>query len=164
MRSSWAGEVWGFCRSASSAKRNAMKHIANRLLGDRWGGIAIQFLRFGAVGAVGFVVDTGLVYGLRGAIGIYAAGALAYLGAASFTWLFNRIWAFRGAAHQPAIRQWGVFLATQSIGFVVNRGVFAALVMGSAICAEHPVIAIFAGMVAGMFLNFAFARRYVFRS
>lgn len=141
-----------------------MEHLLLRVLGDRLGATAVQFMRFGLVGAAGFVVDTGVVYGLRGAIGIYGAGAAAYVCAASFTWLFNRLWAFRDAAHQPAARQWAIFLATQSVGFVVNRGVFAVLVTVSALCAEHPVIATFAGMLAGMFLNFAFARRYVFRA
>lgn len=126
--------------------------------------LAIQFLRFGTVGAAGFVVDTAVVYGLRGAIGIYGAGAAAYVVAASFTWLFNRLWAFRNASRGAAHRQWMMFLATQSAGFVVNRGVFAALVTWSEVCAAYPVLAIASGMAAGMFLNFAAARRYVFVS
>ncbi len=133
-----------------------------RLLGPASANLAIQFLRFGTVGAAGFVVDTAVVYALWGAIGIYAAGALAYVAAASFTWVFNRIWAFRSAARAAAHRQWALFLATQSIGFAVNRGVFATLVTVSSLCAAYPVLAIAAGVVAGMFLNFAFARRYVF--
>jgi putative flippase GtrA len=141
-----------------------MEHLLLRVLGDRLGALAVQFMRFGLVGAAGFMVDTGVVYALRGMIGIYAAGAVAYLFAASFTWFFNRLWAFRNATHQPPGRQWAIFLATQSIGFLVNRGVFATLVTTSALCAEHPVIATFAGMLAGMFLNFGFARRYVFRT
>ena len=55
-----------------------------------------------------------------------------------------------------------MFLATQSAGFVINRGVFAALVTFNDVCAAYPVLAIAAGMAAGMFLNFAAARRYVF--
>lgn len=141
-----------------------MEDLLFRVLGQRLGAMAVQFMRFGLVGAAGFVVDTGVVYGLRGTVGIYAAGAVAYLFSASFTWFFNRLWAFRDSAHQPAGRQWAIFLVTQSVGFVVNRGVFAVLVTTSALCAEHPVIAIFAGMLAGMFLNFGFARRYVFRA
>lgn len=133
-----------------------------RLLGDRLAGIAAQFLRFGVVGAAGFLVDTAVVYGLRGAIGIYGAGAAAYVVAASFTWLFNRLWTFRGAQRMALGRQWAAFLGTQSVGFLVNRGVFAVLVTVSALCAAYPVLAIAAGVAAGMFLNFAAARRFVF--
>ncbi len=53
--------------------------------------IAGQFLRFGVVGASGFVLDTATVYGLRGAIGLYAAGIVAYVVAASANWALNRL-------------------------------------------------------------------------
>jgi len=32
----------------------------------------------------------------------------------------------------------------------------------SPLCEAHPVLAVFAGTLAGMFLNFATARRFVF--
>ena len=139
-----------------------MQLLIERYFGRALALLARQFLRFGTVGAAGFVVDTMVVYGLRGSIGIYAAGAAAYVVAASFTWAFNRIWTFSDAPRVAAHRQWAMFLATQSVGFVVNRGVFATLVTVSALCAEYPVLAIAAGVAAGMFLNFAAARRYVF--
>ncbi len=139
-----------------------MQAVLERLLGHARAHLALQFLRFGTVGGAGFVVDTAVVYALRGAIGIYAAGAAAYVVAASFTWAFNRIWTFRTARKANAMRQWAVFLATQGVGFVVNRGVFAVLVTYSEVCAAYPVLAIAAGVAAGMFLNFAAARRFVF--
>ena len=141
-----------------------MQAVIERFFGTALAQLAMQFLRFGTVGAAGFVVDTTMVYGLRHAIGIYAAGAAAYVIAASFTWIFNRLWTFSDSARVPARRQWAVFLATQSVGFVINRGVFAALVTFNTFCAEHPVVAIAAGVAAGMFINFAAARRYVFAS
>jgi putative flippase GtrA len=121
-----------------------------------------QFLRFGTVGAMGFVVDVSVVYGLRGALGLYGAGAAAYLAAATFTWAFNRIWTFRGPHRMAMHRQWAMFLATNLVGFAVNRGLFFALVTWSAFCAAYPVVAIAAGVGAGMFLNFAAARQVVF--
>lgn len=139
-----------------------MQSLIERYFGQALAQLAMQFLRFGTVGAAGFIVDTTVVYGLRGAIGIYAAGAVAYAVAASFTWVFNRLWTFSSAPRVAAHRQWAVFLATQSVGFVVNRGVFATLVTLNAFCAENPVVAIAAGVAAGMFINFAAARRYVF--
>lgn len=136
--------------------------MLQRLLGDARGRLATQFLRFGTVGAAGFVVDTAMVYALRDSVGLYGAGVAAYLLAATFTWLFNRVWTFRGAHRGGIGRQWALFLLAQSLGFVVNRGVFAVLVTVSSLCAAHPVLAVFAGMLAGMFLNFAMARRFVF--
>ena len=40
----------------------------------------VQFLMFGTVGVVGFLVDTATVYGLRRSLGLYCAGAAAYIG------------------------------------------------------------------------------------
>lgn len=152
----------GLSLRAGWSYAGGMRAFMQRLLGDHLALLATQFLRFGTVGAAGFVVDTAVVYSLRGAIGLYGAGAVAYVVAASFTWGFNRLWTFRGPHHMAAGRQWAVFLGTQSVGFVVNRGVFFVLVTVSAFCAEYPVVAIAAGVAAGMFLNFAAARRYVF--
>ena len=125
--------------------------------------MAEQFLRFGAVGLCGFVVDTATVYTLRGSLGLYGAGVVAYLTAATATWLLNRIWTFRGLGSGPAHRQWMKFLLVNLIGFILNRGAYALLVTFYALAAREPVIAVAAGAVAGMFVNFGLSRRLVFR-
>ena len=122
-----------------------------------------QFLRFGTVGVAGFVVDTATVYATRGALGLYGAGAIAYLTAATATWLFNRIWTFRGRGSGPAHRQWLAFLAANLLGFALNRGTYAVLVTFSVTCADEPVYAVAAGAIAGMFVNFHLSRSVVFR-
>lgn len=122
-----------------------------------------EFLRFGTVGFVGFLVDTATVYGTRGLLGLYGAGVVAYLTAASTTWLFNRIWTFRGRGSGPAHRQWAIFLAANLLGFVLNRGTYALLVTFSPLCADQPVLAIIGGVAVGMFLNFHLSRSVVFR-
>ena len=125
--------------------------------------VALQFLRFGVVGVIGFVIDTAAVYGLRHTLGLYGAGLLAYVFAASATWLLNRVWTFRGRGSAPAHRQWAIFLATNMVGFVLNRGTYAVLVSFVAVAAAQPVIATAAGALAGMFANFSLSRRVVFR-
>lgn len=122
-----------------------------------------QFLRFGAVGGMGFLVDTAVVYATKGPVGLYAAGAVAYPVAATFTWAVNRFWTFRGASTGSARAQWARFLAVNLIGFVLNRGAYFTLIATSALCVAHPVIAVAAGAVAGMFTNFALSRRLVFK-
>jgi putative flippase GtrA len=122
-----------------------------------------QFLRFGVVGTTGFIVDTVTVYGLRRTLGLYGAGMVAYIVAASINWALNRIWTFRGQGSGPAHRQWAMFMATNLVGFVLNRGTYALLVTFLPAAAEQPVIATAAGAVAGMFVNFSLSRRLVFR-
>ena len=121
-----------------------------------------QFLRFGTVGGIGFVIDTSVVYALRGALGLYGAGMVSYLVAASCNWALNRVWTFRGLGEGPAHRQWARFMAANLVGFVLNRGTYAILVTWVPLCARQPVFAVAAGSVAGMFVNFALSRRVVF--
>jgi putative flippase GtrA len=125
--------------------------------------IIAQFLRFGVVGGVGFVVDTATVYSLLHWWGLYGAGVAGFVTAASANWLLNRIWTFRGQGTGPAHRQWAMFMVTNLAGFVLNRGTYVLLVTFVAIAARQPVIAIAAGAVAGMFVNFSLSRRLVFR-
>jgi putative flippase GtrA len=125
---------------------------------------AAQFLKFGVVGAVGFVFDTATVYALRGAVELYAAGLAAYLVAATVTWALNRVWTFRGQGEGArAHAQWARFIAANSLGFLLNRGLYFILVSVSPLCARNPVIAVAAGSLLGMCSNFRLSRRVVFR-
>jgi putative flippase GtrA len=136
--------------------------LARALPADRVA-LVMQFLRFGAVGGLGFVVDTCVVYATRGWIGNYWAAVPAYVIAASFNWLLNRMWTFRGQGSHSAHRQWSLFLATNLVGFALNRGTYWTLISVSVLCSDNPVIAVAAGSIAGMFTNFSLSRRVVFR-
>ena len=142
-------------------KRDAMP--ASTSLVARFEPLIRQFFKFGVVGLAGLVVDTATVYALRGSLGLYGAGLVAFVVAASSNWLLNRVWTFKGQGGGPAHRQWVRFLATNLAGFVLNRGTYALLVTFVAMAAENPVIATSAGAVAGMFVNFHLSRRVVFR-
>jgi putative flippase GtrA len=124
----------------------------------------VQFAMFAMVGVVGLTVDTATVYALRHAVGLYVAGLAAYFTGATTTWLCNRLWTFRHAARaQPWHVQWRRFLTANLTGFVVNRGVYMLLVTFVDVAAREPVIAVFAGAVAGVTLNFNLSRKMVFR-
>jgi putative flippase GtrA len=125
--------------------------------------IIAQFLRFGTVGVIGFIVDTATVYGLRRMLGLYGAGLIAYVIAATGNWALNRIWTFRGHGSGPAHRQWAMFMLTNLAGFVLNRGAYILLVTFVAAATRQPIIATAAGAIAGMFANFSLSRRLVFR-
>ena len=125
--------------------------------------LLVQFLMFGTVGTVGFLVDTAVVYALRHALGLYGAGMAAYVVAASVTWVLNRGWTFRGRGGGPVHQQWVRFLIVNLGGFTLNRGAYAVLVTFVPLCAEQPVYAVAAGAIAGMFVNFSLSRTMVFR-
>ena len=134
-----------------------------RLLGPRLGAIAQEFLRFGVVGTVGFLVDTGVLYGMLAlGAGLYLGRAISYVTAATTTWALNRAWTFRGRGSGPVHRQWALFVAVNLVGFALNYGTYAVLVTFVPLVAAHPILGVAAGSIAGMFTNFALSRRLVF--
>ena len=123
-----------------------------------------QFGMFGMVGLIGFAIDTATVYALWPFVGLYVAGLAAYFTAATGTWFFNRLWTFRGqTGSDPWYVQWGRFLTANLGGFAINRGLYALLVTFVDAAAREPAIAVFAGALAGMVLNFNLSRKMVFR-
>jgi putative flippase GtrA len=124
---------------------------------------AVQFMKFGAVGTVGFLTDTAIVYALRDTLGLYVAGMVSYVLAASGNWVLNRVWTFRGQGSGPAHRHWATFIVANSFGLVLNRGTYVALIATVPLCVKAPVLAVAAGSVAGMIVNFTLSRRMVFR-
>ncbi len=122
-----------------------------------------QFLKFGVVGVMGFIVDTSVVYALRYRLGLYGAGLVAFLVAVTANWVLNRLWTFRGQGSLKLHQEWARYVLANLGGFVLNRGTYAILVTFVAICAEQPVLAVAGGSIAGMGVNFVLSRRVVFR-
>lgn len=125
--------------------------------------LIVQFFRFGTIGTSGFLIDTAIVYGLRGTLGLYGAGMVSYLVAASWCWALNRGWTFRGRGSGLAHHQWMRYLFLNLLGLILNRGTYAVLVAGVPLCAAQPVFAVAGGAVAGMMVNFTLSRQLVFR-
>jgi putative flippase GtrA len=142
---------------------DAIARRLDSLIGPERSRTLLQFLRFGVVGTVGFVVDTAVLYaGLALGLGLYGGRAVSYLAAATTTWALNRAWTFRGQGQAPVMRQWALFVAINLVGFAFNYGTYAALVAGVAFVAQYPVIGVAAGSLAGMLGNFLLSRRFVF--
>jgi putative flippase GtrA len=136
--------------------------LADRL-GPERSRTVVQFGRFGVVGTIGFLVDTAVLYaGMALGLGLYSGRAVSYVAAATTTWGLNRTWTFRGQGSGPVVRQWALFLAVNLVGFACNYGTYAALVESVAFAAQHPVIGVAGGALAGMIGNFLLSRRFVF--
>lgn len=129
-----------------------------------------QFLSFAAVGVAGFVVDTAVLYLAKDALGLglYGGRLLSFLVAATATWFLNRTFTFsRPPASALGVRalvgEWLRFLSVNSIGGLVNYGVYTALVVTVARVAEHPVLGVAAGAIAGLAFNYLGSKHAVFR-
>ena len=118
--------------------------------------------RFTAVGALGFVVDSSVLYaGLAAGLTLYSGRALSYLIAATFTWYCNRRFTFRSKGRDYA-REWLRYLLANAVGGAANLGIYAALVASFREVAETPVIAVAAGSATDLIFNFVLSRFVVF--
>lgn len=125
--------------------------------------IAGQLLRFSAVGVVGFVVDTVALYAALGlGAGLYTGRLASYLTAATVTWALNRRFTFGERRTKGLASEWVRFLAANSVGGVINYCTYAALVATLPYVTAHPWLAVAAGSLAGLAVNFTLSRRLVF--
>lgn len=128
--------------------------------------LARQFISFAIVGTGGFFVDVGILsLCLEAGLGYYLGRLVSFLAAATLTWYGNRIFTFRHAARdQPGRLQWMRFVAAMSTGGAVNYSVYSALIAGAELFREIPALAVAAGSIAGLAVNFVASRRLVFRT
>ena len=127
-----------------------------------------QFIRFGLIGVLGFVADTVAFYIFANWFeNPYVCRLASYVVAATVTWSFNRHFTFGRTfgeySFSELIKEWGQFLFAQGFGFLMNYGVFSGLVFGFTLFKEWPVLAIAAGSIAGLLVNFISAKFWVFR-
>jgi putative flippase GtrA len=127
--------------------------------------IILQFLKFGTVGFVGFFVDLGLFHLGLDVLGFgHIGGAFfSFPFAATFTWAGNRFFTFRGKNQGSVHAQWMKFLTVSACGLVLNRGTFVLLTETMPLVYDYPVLGLLAGTGAGMFFNFFFVRKLVFK-
>jgi putative flippase GtrA len=125
----------------------------------------IQFLKFGIVGSIGFVLDNAAVYLIIGATGLSSslAALIDFLPIATLTWLGNRYFTFREAKRTSKHKQWIKFLTVCGIGLVFNRGTALFLFQTYPFINDHPILGLAAGTGVAMFFNFFFSKKLVFR-
>ena len=124
-----------------------------------------QLLLFGVGGVIGFIVDAGilqlLVWGL--AWDRYSGRLISFLCAATATWVFNRHFTFQGLHRHSLFGEWTRYIVAMSGGFACNFAMYSALVLLFNIDRQWLILAVAAGSVAGMGVNFFASRHWVFR-
>jgi putative flippase GtrA len=127
-------------------------------------GTARQFMKFGSIGVVGFIVDSAFLYlGIHGLnLSRVAAGFFSFPFAVTATWIGNRLYTFSNAAPVPAAKQLTKFVVVCAIGLFFNRGTYSLLVSHVQVVYDYPVLGLVAGTGVGMFFNFFAAKKHVF--
>ncbi len=124
----------------------------------------LRVTRFAVVGGLGFVVDatilTVLVNGFHWRY--YVARLVSFPSALTVTWYVNRCWGFE--ATRRAHREYWSYFAVQTVGALINFGVYFSAIEAAPQLARAPVVPLAIGSVIPMSFNYLASSRLVFRS
>ncbi len=129
-----------------------------------WHRIPRQLALFGVGGAIGFVVDAGIVQLLvsKADANPYIARLFSFFCAACSTWLFNRRFTFGDRGGHSLFGEWSRYMTAMSLGFALNYATYALVVFYSDFVHRWPAIAVAAGSLPGSLVNFMGARQWAF--
>lgn len=129
-----------------------------------WKRIPRELFWFGVGGAIGFVVDAGIVQLLvsKADANPYIARLFSFLCAATSTWLFNRRYTFPDRGGHTLFGEWTRYMTAMSFGFALNYATYALVVFYSSFVHAWPSIAVAAGSLPGSLVNFTGARQWAF--
>lgn len=89
-----------------------------------------RFLKFATVGALGAVVDFGILYLLHAVLGweLLLSNTISFTCAvlSNFTW--NRYWTYPDSRSKPISAQLGQFFAVNLVGWAINSGILLLMV------------------------------------
>jgi putative flippase GtrA len=124
-----------------------------------------QFLRFALAGGIGFIVDASVLYAMLWAgAGPYLGRAVSFLCAVLVTWQINRRLTFTDRHGKSIFREFAEYLLAMLAGGLCNYAAYAVALHFLPAGKTTPLIADAFGSIAGMLVNFASAKLWVFRA
>jgi len=125
-----------------------------------------QLFLFCVGGVLGFIVDAGVLQILVSGFAWdrFSARLISFLCAATATWLFNRNLTFQGMRNHSRFGEWWRYIFAMSGGFACNFATYSALVLAFDVDGAHLPLAVAAGSVAGLGVNYFASRYWIYRS
>ncbi len=127
--------------------------------------VAHQAGRFIIVGAIGFVVDGGILTLLHSLydFSLLHARLMSFAAAVTVTWYLNRHHTFGADKDERAFQEWGRYAVVNSIGALLNLGIFLWLVYQFRILADWPILPLAMASAVALVVNFFASRHLAFR-
>ena len=122
-----------------------------------------QFLRFCGTGALGFMVDAGILLMMTkiNHLPPIPSRGISFSVAVVVTWALNRSWTFR-VSLRPSCGEFLSYLTTQALGLGSNFGIFSFLIIFPLPLVGRPIAALALASLCALGINYAGMRAVVF--
>lgn len=127
--------------------------------------IVQQAGRFIIVGAIGFLVDAGILTIMHSVFefSLLHARLCSFAAAVTVTWYLNRQHTFFDRKDTRVVHEWGRYAVVNSIGALLNLGIFLWLVYRFTALASWPIIPLAIAASIALVFNFFASRHLAFR-
>jgi len=127
-------------------------------------GARSQFVRFAVAGVAGLAADVVVLYAMLAlGLGMFGGRTISFLSAVWVTFMLNRRFTFGRRSDQSVWGEWWRYLGAMIAGGAVNYAAYSAVVVLFPKLPFLPLLAVAAGSLAGMSVNFVSAKFLVFR-
>lgn len=124
-----------------------------------------ELLQFAMVGTIGFLADAGaLLLLFNFGLNPYWGRLGSFFIAVSITWLLNRNFTFKAKKTTAFWTEWIKYIMANSLGAILNYGVYAILLFKVGLVAQWPVLGVAAGSIVGLLANYINSSVFVFRN
>lgn len=129
------------------------------------GNVTQQAGRFFIVGSIGFFVDGGILTLLHNLFefSLLHARLVSFSAAVTVTWYLNRHHTFSTGKENRAVHEWTRYAAVNSIGALLNLGIFLWLVYRFNTLADWPILPLAIAASIALVFNFFASRNIAFR-
>ena len=120
-----------------------------------------QAVSFAMIGAIGFLVDGGVLTVLNSAfeLDLFRSRLVSFSVAVTVTWALNRRQTFADRKDRRAAREWGRYVIANGLGALLNMAIFFWLVQHYAWAAGQPIVPLAIASTIALSFNF-FASKY----
>ena len=121
--------------------------------------------KFLSVGGLGFLLDASVFQALLSAgYGLIVSRIMSAVLSITLTWYLNRHYVFQTGSINAGAPEYARYVAVQTIGLMVNFGVYFTLIAKFQALHDVPLIALSCGAIAALTFNYLGARHYAYQA